>query len=62
MSLIYMIEKLERGLCPLNKVENRLKISKELLRVECISQLKRKIKDQGKKRNKFQHLWWVTVF
>jgi len=51
-----MIEKLERGLCQLNKLENRLKISKELLQVECISQLKRKIKDQGKKRNKFQHL------
>ena len=62
MSLIYMIEKLEKDLCPLNRVGNKHKISKELWLVECIRQPKKKMKDQVKKRNKFQHLWWVTVF
>ena len=62
MSLIYMIEKLERDLCQLNKVGNKLKISKVLSLVDCIKQKKRKIKDQVKKRNKFQHLWWVVAF
>lgn len=51
-----MIEKLERDLCQLNKVGNKLKISKVLSLVDCIKQKKRKIKDQVKKRNKFQHL------
>lgn len=49
-----MIEKLERGLCPLNKVANKLKISKELSLVEWLRHLKKMIKDQVKK--KFQHL------
>ena len=60
MSLIFRIEKFDVDLCRLNKLVNILKILKELLQVESIKHLKRKIKnDQIKKRNllvKFQLL------